>query len=73
MNIKVDILGLKHRVEMMQGAGTRTAFSEGVEEGVKKGYINTAKKLLSMGIDIAMICQATGLTEAEVLAFGEKS
>jgi len=46
-----------------------------VEEGVKKGplegarleKIQTAKKLLSMGMDIATVCQATKLTEAEVL------
>ena len=75
--IEKDMISPEERAKMIeeyhQEQGKRTAFSEGLEEGVKQGHIQTAKKLLSMGMDIAMICQATELTEAEVLELQNRS
>ena len=78
--IEKDMISPEERAKMIEEyhleEGKRTAFSEGVEKGVKKGLeegmkkekIQTAKSLLLVGMDIAMICQVTRLTEAEVLA-----
>ncbi len=74
--IEKDTISPQERAKMIDEyhleEGKRTAFSEGVEKGVKKGvkqgYIDTAKGLLQEGMDIAMICKVTKLTETEVLA-----
>ena len=42
--------------------------AEGIEEGIAKGILTTDMKLKSMGMDIAFISQATGLSEAEINA-----
>ena len=70
--IQKDTISPEERAKMIEEyhleEGKRTAFSEGIEEGVKKGYIETARKLLAMGMDITTVCQATELTQTEVLA-----
>jgi predicted transposase/invertase (TIGR01784 family) len=38
----------------------------GIEKGIEKGRKETAKNMLEMGLDIKMICKATGLSEKEV-------
>ena len=70
--IQKDTISPEERAKMIEEyhleEGKRTAFSEGLEEGVKLEKIETANKLFAMGMDIATVCQATGLTETEVLA-----
>lgn len=82
--IQKDTISPQERTKMIEEyhleEGKRAAFSEGIEEGVKKGLekgiksekMQTAKELLQVGMDIAMICQVTKLTEAEVLALQNK-
>ena len=44
-----------------------TERSEGFDEGITQGKIETAKNLLNEKIDFNIICKTTGLTEQEVL------
>jgi len=39
---------------------------EGIKEGVKKGKIETAKNLISLGLNIEIIRNATGLSVSEI-------
>jgi predicted transposase/invertase (TIGR01784 family) len=38
----------------------------GMEKGVKKGKIQTAKELIKNGIDIDIIARSTGFTKQEI-------
>ena len=44
------------------------ALQEGISEGSYQKALETAKNLLVLGLSVANIAQATGLTEAEVEA-----
>ena len=44
-----------------------TERSEGFDDGMNQGKIETAKNLLNEKIDFNIICRTTGLTEQEVL------
>ena len=44
------------------------ALQEGISEGSHQKALETAKNLLVLGLSVANIAQATGLTEAEVEA-----
>ncbi|MGB0385919.1 MAG: Rpn family recombination-promoting nuclease/putative transposase, partial [Ardenticatenaceae bacterium] len=60
--------------EYHQEQGKRTAFEEGIEEGVKKGEQrkseSIARKMLSLGMDVDQIVTVTGppLDEIQALA-----
>ena len=55
------------REEALQ-EGEAKGFSEGISEGSYQKALETAKNLLVLGLSVANIAQATGLTEAEVEA-----
>ena len=50
------------------------AFAEGIEQGIEQGFsegsyqkaLETAKNLLDLGLSVANIAHATGLTEKEI-------
>jgi len=46
--------------------GVELGVKQGVELGVKQGVEKTALKMLEMEIEMTLICQATGLSEAEI-------
>ena len=48
--------------------GEAKGFSEGISEGSYQKALETAKNLLDLGLSVANIAKATGLTEAEVEA-----
>jgi predicted transposase/invertase (TIGR01784 family) len=70
--IKKETITPEERAQMIeeyhQDKAKRTAFEEGVEKGARQALIETARRLLSQGIDVTMVSQGTGLTEAEVVA-----
>ncbi|MDO6355395.1 hypothetical protein Q3V94_10035 [Caloramator sp. CAR-1] len=45
---------------------------EGIEIGMRKGTINVAKNLISLGADMSMIIKATGLNEDEIRKIKEE-
>ena len=51
--------------------GRAKGLAEGLEEGVEKGKVQerlaNARQMKELGIDIALICQVTGLSEQQVL------
>ena len=42
------------------------ALQEGISEGIHQKALETAKNLVGLGLSVANIAQATGLTEAEI-------
>lgn len=57
-----------HRAGLEEGRaeGRAKGRAEGRAEGKKEANIETARKMKSLGSDIAFICKVTGLTEQEV-------
>ena len=48
--------------------GLAEGLAEGHAEGLAEGKLATAKNLKALGVDVSIICQATGLTAEEVAA-----
>ena len=46
--------------------GLETGRKQGIERGIEQEKINTAKKLLSMGLSIEQISEGTGLSLEQV-------
>jgi predicted transposase/invertase (TIGR01784 family) len=46
--------------------GRSEGLKEGRSEGLKEGKIQTAKAMISAGVDIETVCKATGLSEKEL-------
>lgn len=65
--IEEDVISPKQWAKVIQSANRRTSEC-GFSEGIKEGRRLTAQKLLGMGMDIETVCEATALTDAEVLA-----
>ena len=65
---KVKIAAEAHAKGHAEGhAEGRTAgLAEGVAEGTKKNQIETAKKMLNMGMSIDLIAEISGLSKAEI-------
>ena len=57
---------VKEREQTMFEEGEKTGEKRGRLEGENANKIAVALKLLSMGMDITMISEATGLTEDEI-------
>ena len=53
------------REEALQ-EGEAKGLSEGISEGSYQKALETAKNLLDLGLSVANIAQATGLTEKEI-------
>ncbi len=58
--------GMKQGMELGVKQGMELGVKQGVELGVKQGVEKTALKMLEMEIEMTLICQATGLSEAEI-------
>lgn len=61
---------VKEREQAMFEEGQIAGEKRGILEGENANKIAVALKLLSMGMDIAMISEATGLTEDEIRKLG---
>jgi predicted transposase/invertase (TIGR01784 family) len=48
--------------------GVKQGLKKGIEQGARQALIKTARRLLSRGLDVMMVSEDTGLTEAEVVA-----
>jgi len=46
--------------------GVKKGIQQGIEQGIKQGSINIAQTLLSKGLDIKLISEATGFSAAEI-------
>jgi predicted transposase/invertase (TIGR01784 family) len=44
----------------------KQGITEGIKQGIKEGKLETARKLKSLGVEINIIVQSTGLTEEEI-------
>ena len=69
-----DMMDERKRVSEMNTyarRGRAEGLAEGLEEGLEKGKVQerlaNARKMKELGIDIALICQVTGLSEQQVL------
>ena len=69
-----DQMAERKRVSEMntyERRGRAEGLAEGLEEGLEKGKVQermaNARKMKELGIDIALICQVTGLSEQQVL------
>jgi predicted transposase/invertase (TIGR01784 family) len=58
--IERDVMGTTHREGRMEG------IKEGIREGEKAKALETARKMLADGLELAMIIKYTGLSLAEV-------
>ena len=47
--------------------GRDQGYAEGLEKGKVQERLANARKMKELGIDIALICQVTGLSEQQVL------
>jgi predicted transposase/invertase (TIGR01784 family) len=47
--------------------GMKKGIEQGVTQGIEKGKLETAKAMLSEGLDIKLIVKMTGLTEEMIL------
>ncbi|ANY68421.1 hypothetical protein BBD42_19555 [Paenibacillus sp. BIHB 4019] len=59
-------------IEWATEKGMKQGIAQGIEKGIEKGErqkaIEIAKNMLALGIEIALIAKASGLSEAEVKA-----
>ena len=46
--------------------GREKGIQEGIKEGIKTGVAEVARNLKRTGLDVALIAQATGLTQEEI-------
>ena len=65
MKLKSDIATIS---EAQYSAGVEQGKSLGLAEGSRQKALETAKNLLVLGLSVANIAKATGLTQAEVEA-----
>ena len=58
--------GLKKGRQEGEKKGIEKGIEKGKAEGIQQGLEKTAKQMLSKGLDMQLICEMTGLSEAEV-------
>lgn len=58
---------LHDEASMLEGA-RQAGMRAGMQEGIKEGTREVAKNMLTLGLDIATIAKATGLSEQEIVA-----
>jgi predicted transposase YdaD len=58
--------GIKEGLVKGKEEGIKEGLVKGKEEGIKEGKIETAKNLISLGLDIEIIRNATGLSIMEI-------
>lgn len=47
-------------------SATTAYFKQGIEQGIERGVVKTARNMLKLNLDIAIIQQATGLSQGEI-------
>jgi len=52
--------------EQLEARGREQGLKQGLQQGWQEAQLSIAKKMLSAGIDIALIAQTTELTEDEI-------
>lgn len=60
--------GLKEGMEKGMEKGLAEGLARGEAKGKAEEKKSTAKKLKGLGVDVSIICQATGLSEEEIRA-----
>ena len=58
--------GMAEGMEKGMAEGMEKGRAEGMEKGRAEGRAEVAKRLLALGTDISIICQATGMSEEEI-------
>lgn len=58
--------GLAKGLELGRAKGLQEGLEEGHQKGLAKGKLETARNLLTLGVDINIISKATGLDLTEV-------
>jgi predicted transposase/invertase (TIGR01784 family) len=61
-----DQITREHWEEEKRKEARSEGWKEGLSEGWKKGQIQTAKAMISAGVDIETVCKVTGLSEKEL-------
>ena len=66
--VQNDILETKMIEGREQGLeeGRALGLEQGLQQGLEQGKTEVAKKLLALGTDISIVCQATGMSEEEI-------
>lgn len=62
----VSVHAAKDNWDTMRDEARAEGLAEGFAEGTEKGILSVARKLKSMGLSVADIVKATGLTEDEI-------
>jgi predicted transposase/invertase (TIGR01784 family) len=62
----VSVHAAKDNWDTMRDEARAEGLAEGLAEGMEKGILSVARKLKSMGLNVADIVKATGLTEDEI-------
>lgn len=65
------IAELREKWEMDWNSGIADAKEEGIKEGMKENQIETAKKLIKLGMSIDEIKEVTNLSEEEIESLRE--
>ena len=58
--------GMKQGMKQGMEQGMKQGMEQGIEQGLAQGRAEVARKLMALGTDVHIICQATGLTEEEI-------
>ncbi len=61
---------LRERVEEGRAEGRAEGIAEGRAEGILEANRENARKMVQLGIDVALISQTTGLTAEEIETLG---
>ena len=62
-------LGKAEGIELGKAEGIELGKAEGIELGKAEGIKSIARKMLSEGMPVAVVCKVTGLTETEIEKF----
>ena len=60
------IEGREQGLEEGRALGLEQGLQQGLQQGLEQGKTEVAKKLLALGTDISIVCQATGMSEEEI-------
>ena len=64
----LDFADVRDAVKVAQQRGEERGYEQGVQQGKEKALLQTARNLLELGLPLADVVKATGLSEEEILA-----
>ena len=64
----LDYADVRDAVKVAQQRGEERGYEQGVQQGKEKALLQTARNLLELGLPLADVVKATGLSEEEILA-----